>query len=80
MTPLVYVLIYRPPKPEKGFISECSDFLSHFVSLHDRLLILADFDIHVCCPDGPTVEFCGVIGAFGLTQHALSNPLLLSSY
>ena len=69
-SPLACVLIYRPPKPDKDFITEFSDFLSHFVSLYDRLLILGDFNIHVCCPDRPMVnEFCGLIDAFGLTQH-----------
>ena len=70
MSPLVCVLIYRPPKPDQDFITEFSDFLSHFVSLHDRLPILGDFNIHVCCPDRHMVkEFCGAIDAFGLTQH-----------
>ena len=69
-SPLACVLIYRPPKPYKDFITEFSDFLSHFVSLYDRLLILGDFNIHVCCPDRPMFnEFCGLIDAFGLTQH-----------
>ena len=67
---LVCVLIYRPPKPDKDFIAEFSGFLSHFVSLHDRLLVLGDFNIHVCCPDKPMVkEFCDAVNAFGLTQH-----------
>lgn len=51
--PLLCFLIYRPPKPDKDFIAEFSDFLSHIVLLHDRLLILDDFNIHSCCPVKP---------------------------
>ena len=69
-TPLVCALVYRPPKPDKDFISDFSDFLSQFVPLHDRLLILGDFNIHVCCPGRPMVsEFCHVLDSFSLLQH-----------
>lgn len=68
--PLVCALIYRPPKRDKDFITEFSELLSHLVTEYDRLLLLGDFNIHVCCPGKPLVsEFFGVLDAFGLTQH-----------
>ena len=69
-TPLVCALVYRPPKPNKDFIKEFTDFLSDFITSYDHLLILGDFNIHVCCPDEPLVkEFCHIIDLFGLVQH-----------
>ena len=69
-TPLVCTLVYRPPKPNKDFIKEFTDFLSDFITSYDHLLILGDFNIHVCCPDEPLVkEFCHIIDLFGLVQH-----------
>jgi len=69
-TPLVCALVYRPPKPNKDFIKEFSDFLSDCITSYDRLLILGDFNIHVCCPDKPLVkDFCHVMDSFGLVQH-----------
>ncbi len=31
-TPLLCVLIYRPPKPDKDFIKEFSEFVSHIIT------------------------------------------------
>ncbi len=41
--PLLCILVYRPPKYNKDFISEFSDFLSSVVPNADRLLILGRF-------------------------------------
>ena len=63
------ILVYRPPKPSKDFIKEFTDFFD-FIASYNRLLILGDFNIHVCCPDKPLVkDFCRVIDLFGLVQH-----------
>lgn len=46
------------------------DFLSDCTTSYDRLLILGDFSIHVCCPDKRLVkDFCHVMESFGLVQH-----------
>ncbi len=66
----VSVLVYRPPKPDKDFTKEFSEFVSHIITSYDRLLILGDFNIHVCCPGKPMVaEFMHVLDYFGFTQH-----------
>ncbi len=67
--PLLFILVYRPPKYNKDFISEFSDFLSSVVPNADRLLILGDFNIHVCCPSKPMVkEFLRTTDTFNLIQ------------
>ncbi len=33
-----------------------SDFLSTVISSTDSLLILGDFNIHICCPEKPLVK------------------------
>lgn len=48
------VLIYRPPRYNKHFIQQFSEFLSHIVP--NNILILGDFNIHVCCLDKPMVS------------------------
>ena len=38
--------------------------------MHDRLLVLGDFNIHVCCPDKPMVkECCHLLDSLGFMQH-----------
>uniref|UniRef100_A0A7N9AKL8 VPS8 subunit of CORVET complex n=1 Tax=Mastacembelus armatus TaxID=205130 RepID=A0A7N9AKL8_9TELE len=56
--PVLCVVIYRPPRynnntidNNKDFINNFSDFLTGIMTNYDRVLILGDFNIHVCCPD-----------------------------
>lgn len=42
-------LVYRPLKLNKDFISEFHKFSRGIMTKHDGLLILGDFNIHVCC-------------------------------
>lgn len=47
-------------------------FLSSVVPKADRLLILGDFNIHVCCPSKPMVkEFLQIINNFNLIQFVV---------
>ncbi len=56
VNPVLCALIYKPPKYNKVFINEFSDFLSTVNSSTDSLLILGDFNIHICCPEKPLVK------------------------
>ncbi len=49
-----------------------SDFLSTVISSTDSLLILGDFNIHICCPEKPLVkEFLDLVDSFSLMQSVL---------
>lgn len=59
---VVVALIYRPPKSTIEFISEFAEFLSELVTYNDRLLILGDFNIHICCGfDSLSKEFVNLL-------------------
>ncbi len=48
-SPVMFVLatVYRPPGHHTDFIKEFADFLSELVLAADKVLIVADFSIHV---------------------------------
>ncbi len=72
MCPIFCELIYRCPRYNKLFLKEFSDFVTTIVPNVDRLLILSNFNIHVCCPDKPLVsEFVQVINYFYIFQSVL---------
>ena len=86
--PVLCVLIYRPPKFNKSFIEEFSHFLSSVLINSDNVIILGDFNIHVCCPSNPlTRDFLHLIESFNLTQsvtkpthmHGHTLDLILTS-
>ncbi|KAK7918616.1 hypothetical protein WMY93_009900 [Mugilogobius chulae] len=65
----VCALIYRPPKFNKYFIRDFSDFLAAVITNTDHLLIIGDFNVHVCCDAKPLAkEFLSVIDSFNLRQ------------
>lgn len=67
--PFLCALIYRPPKFNKDFIKDFTDFLTEISFNYDRFLIVGDFNIHVCCESKPLVnEFLSLIDSFNLTQ------------
>lgn len=55
-TPLLCALVYRSPKATGCFIHDFSDLLSVLAIQSDKMLILGDFNIHVCCPTKPMVN------------------------
>lgn len=67
-------VIYRPPKYNKSFISDFSEFLAEILPKYDRVLIIGDFNIHICCPDEPiSRNFLNVIDSFNFVQ-SVSGP------
>lgn len=78
-TPLLCVLVYRPPKTDKDVIKEFYDLISHIIASYDHLLILGDFNIHVCWPGKPLVtELTCVLDSFGFIQHVDKATQVLS--
>lgn len=67
--PVLCATIYRPPKFNKDFLQEFSEFLSDFIPKFNKLLICGDFNIHVCCAANQLAnEFKALLDSFGLTQ------------
>lgn len=56
------------------FLMEFSDILASIVSNVDWLLVLGDFNIHVCCPDKLLVsEFLQIVDSFNLFQSGATH-------
>lgn len=65
---VLFILMYRPPK-SSNFITEFSELLSIVIPKFDNILILGDFNIHICCPDHAlSSQFLDVLNAFKITQ------------
>lgn len=74
---VTFALVYRPPKYNKDFIQEFSEFLSSMSTCCDSLVILGDFNIHICCPDRPLIQdFVTVLDSFNLTQSVVGSTHL----
>lgn len=66
--------VYRPPKYNKDFLNDFSDFLAEIMPKYDRVLTVGDFNVHVCCPDKPMAkDFLSLIDSFNLVQ-SVSGP------
>ncbi len=72
--PVICALIYRPPGYNKNFLDEFYEFLSVVIPSADRILIVGDFNIHVCCSGKPMAkEFLNLVDSFNLCQY-VSKP------
>lgn len=72
-SPVLCVLVYRPPKYNADFIQEFSDFLSVIVTSFDNIVLLGDFNIHVCCQLKPLVTEFLNIDSFNFS-HCVTGP------
>ena len=68
--------IYHPPYTNKNhitnnmFIDDFTDWLAEEIMLHDNLLILGDFNLHINDLDNPNTDiFLDTVTAIGLNQH-----------
>lgn len=70
-SPVLCAVIYRPLIPNKDFISEFCSFLGDVVLKYDKVLVLGDFTIHVCCPSSSlSRDFLNLIDSLGFQQMA----------
>lgn len=66
----VLAIIYRPPGPYSGFLTEIADFLSNMVVNSDKVVIVGDFNIHMDNEGDPLRSaFLSIIESIGLNQH-----------
>ncbi len=75
-SPVMFVLatVYRPPGHHTDFIKEFADFLSELVLAADKVLIVADFSIHVN-NEKYSLEsvFIDILNSIAVKQH-VSGP------
>lgn len=55
-SPVICALIYRPPGYNKNFLDVFYEFLTVVIPSADRILIMSDFNIHVCCSGKPMAK------------------------
>lgn len=48
---MLCAVVYRPPKYNTDFLTDFSVFLADIMPKYDRVLIVGDCNIHVCCPE-----------------------------
>ncbi len=49
-TIVAIAVLNRPPKAHQDFLNEFANFLVDIILNFDKVIILGDFNIHVCCP------------------------------
>ena len=68
--PVLCAVIYRPPNYNKDFIEEFSEFLAGVLIKYNKLLMVGDLNVHVCCMSKPLAkDFLEVLDSFNLIQH-----------
>ena len=68
--PILFALIYRPPKSVSGFLAEFSEFLSSIILNYDRVVLCGDFNLHIDDPSNTlAADFMTITNSFNLQQH-----------
>ncbi len=68
-SPVVFLLIYRPPQPNPAFIPEMSNLLTIFCTSSADVVILGDMNIHVDTPScRSAADFLQLLDCFNLNQ------------
>ena len=70
------VILYRPPPSPKNkltaamFLEEFNDFVGEIATMHERIVLIGDFNIHWELPDKKVVQnFAVMLQSAGLHQH-----------
>ena len=68
------LLVYKPPPVDNAFILEFSEFITDFSTLHEHVLIIGDFNIHVDNVDSSIgKKFLQTLEDFHLQQHVVGS-------
>lgn len=68
-SPVLFLLIYRPPNPNSSFVTEMSHLLTTFCTSSADVIILGDMNIHVDTPSCRfAAEFLQLLDCFNLKQ------------
>ena len=67
---VLLVVVYRPPAGDYlEFLSELSDFLSGLVISSDKVVIVADFNIHIAVDSGSLkLAFISLLESMGVSK------------
>lgn len=75
-SPVLCALMYRPPKFNKDFIQDFTNFVTNLLLRHDHFLVVGDFSIHTFCKSKPLAkEFLNLTDSFNLTPDSKSSVL-----
>ncbi len=68
--PVIFAVIYCPPKPAGPFLMELPEFLSSLVLNYDRIVICGDFNFHVDESSNVlATDFLNITNSFNFQQH-----------
>ncbi len=66
---VTFVIICRPPQPNSSFLNEFAEFLGGVVTKFEMILLLGDFNIHICCPNKMLPrDFCNLMDSLNFIQ------------
>ena len=73
-TPVLIIVIYRPPKQNSKFMSEIAELLSVASTNYDKILLSGDFNLHIDSPsDSNSLEVIRLLETFDLKQQVGSS-------
>lgn len=73
-SPVLFVVVDRPPRLDPTFLSEFPVFLSSLVTNYDRILISGDFNFHVDVISNST-EFLTIMVPSVMCSLSLAEPI-----
>ncbi len=78
---LLIAVIYRLPKVNTNFLMEFAEFLGDVTPKYDKLLVLCDFNVHVCCMNEHLAkEFTHLLNALDFSIGLMLPPTRVAIY
>lgn len=67
--PVLCAVVYQLPQ----LSSEFADFMGKAGTMYDKMLLLVDFNFHICCPGKLlSKDFCNLMDSFSFLQWVQS--------